>query len=130
MKTIAAMLALAISAGSLSAQNQTQGNKPVTIIAIGAGQSTITVSWTGPNGQTMTQIFQVIVQSPIATLDLFNHTSPQSWQQNWTVGQTFCAFIVAKDSLGNVIPNAPVKIASSDTTIAKVSTTTICTPLP
>lgn len=56
---------------------------------------------------------------PLVSLGVINQPDG-TWKANWTVGQTFCASAVGKDSLGNVIKGAQFTYTTTDTTVAKV----------
>lgn len=105
---------------------QQSASKPNSITSVAVGTAVFVVTYT-KDGRTVADTFSLVVtQRAIATLSLFNATDPIRWVPAVNVGQTFCPYVLAKDSLGNVLTGNSVIISSSNPAIASVQHSVFC----
>lgn len=117
-------LALLLAAAPLSAQG---GVNPADVKAIKPGQVQIIGSYLNANGKLVSDTILLTVQPPaIATIALFNQINPSRWVSTTTVGKSFCAYASAVDSSGNLLTGRKMVFTSSDTTVAKISVSSVC----
>ena len=127
IRSFTASLAMClVLAGVAPAQSVTSPGQPAAT-TIKPGQIRLVASYFNASGRLVSDtVIFTVTPVPIATIDIFNAFNPPRWIATTSVGRTFCAFAQAKDSSGNVITGRPIVWGTSDTTVLKVGTSTIC----
>jgi hypothetical protein len=91
------------------------------------GQVRIIASYIDATGHQRADTVVVNVQPvPVATVQLFNQVNPAAWTGTAVVGRPFCVYVQAKDSAGNVLTGRAVQLTSTDTTVAKITSSGAC----
>ncbi len=122
--TAVASIGFLLLLAPLAWSQQTQG---VVAVGLKPGQVQIVASYLNANGQLVADTTVLTVMPvAIAKIDLFNQVNPARWISSITIGKQFCPYAVARDTAGNILTGRKVTFTSTDTTVAKITTSSVC----
>lgn len=126
-KLLLAVLTCAALASPVRAQQSATLPGPSAIFPVSQGATVITLSYPGPNGQTLQAKFNLVIPpAQIALIRPINALNPARWTDSAVTNAPFCMFGWATDAAGRTLAGRPIGWSTNDSSIARAVRSPTC----